>query len=115
MHPQLVEGCSQRQMGARRDGRPRGIDCANCTLGREMHSVRTTGGTTMRTTIWLMAAALTAAVLQSACGGEDPKVAAAAAVTRGDAFFQKGKYQEASLEYRKAVQLDGKAGEVRAK
>jgi len=54
------------------------------------------------------------ALLSAACS-TDPNRAKADALTRGNQYFAAHKVNEAILEYRRAVQLDPKFGEARAK
>jgi tetratricopeptide (TPR) repeat protein len=53
-------------------------------------------------------------VTVAGCAG-DPKEAARAALASGDEFVKKQQYNEASVEYRRSVQLDPTSGEARTK
>ncbi|MEO8024959.1 MAG: tetratricopeptide repeat protein, partial [Bryobacteraceae bacterium] len=50
-------------------------------------------------------------LLTSSCS-RDPKVQAQRFLTNGNKFFEKGKYQEASIMYRRALQKDRLYGEA---
>ena len=59
---------------------------------------------------WIAASVL----LHVACA-TDPEVAKREFVQRGDAFVAEKKYEEATIEYRNAVQLDPRFAEARRK
>ena len=55
---------------------------------------------------------LIAAVTAAGCS-QDPEEAKQEAFTRGNGFFEKAQYSEASIEYRRAIQLDARFGAAR--
>jgi tetratricopeptide (TPR) repeat protein len=61
----------------------------------------------------LAVCALTVVTTAALGCGDDPQTVAREAASRGDAFFEKQQYNEASLEYRRALQSDPNLGEVR--
>src|SRR5688500_85414 len=52
------------------------------------------------------------AVMAAGCS-QDPEVAKHEALDRGNAFLEKAQYAEATIEYRRAIQLDARFGEAR--
>ena len=64
---------------------------------------------------WAHALVLVPIVAVAAACSEDPQVAAREALAQGNAFYEKKQYREATIEYRRAVQLDPRSGEARYK
>jgi tetratricopeptide (TPR) repeat protein len=62
----------------------------------------------------MRAAVMLSCVAAIGCS-EDPLVAAQEAMARGDAFAAKQQHQEATIEYRRAVQLQPRSGDARRK
>jgi tetratricopeptide (TPR) repeat protein len=57
-----------------------------------------------------------ASLLAAAAGcAEDPRLAAQDALARGDEYFKSEQYREATIEYRRAVELDPRSGDARRK
>jgi hypothetical protein len=66
---------------------------------------------TKRSALW---SAAMLAILLSACQ-RDPSVLKQRFLESGDAFVAAGKYAEAAIEYRNALEKDPRAGDVREK
>jgi len=61
----------------------------------------------------LAPAFLLIATLNATGCSQDPEEAKQEAFTRGNGFFEKAQYNEASIEYRRAIQLDARFGPAR--
>ena len=60
-------------------------------------------------------ALLSLAAISAACSGQDPEVARSEHTRRGDDYVKAGKYPEAIIEYRSAIQIDPQFGEAHYK